>query len=129
VNEDERKIRDLLAVWEAATAAGDLPALLGLLADDIEFRIAGRRPLGKHGFAASFTAMLASNRVEAVSEPREVLIRGNLAYLSPNLRVTVTPLAGGTPRQTAGNALTVLRRNTSGTWLIASDANLLAPEP
>ncbi len=129
MNEDERKIRELLAAWETATAAGDLPELLGLLADDIEFPVAGRRPLGKHEFAAHFTEMLARHRVEAVSEPREVLIRGDLAYLSPNLRVTLTPRAGGAPRPMAGNALTVLRRNAKGNWLIARDANLLAPEP
>lgn len=125
MNDDERSIRDLLSSWEAATAAGDVPALLALLADDIEFPLAGRPPLSKQAFASEFASTLATHRVEPVKEPREVLIRGSLAYCWPNLRVTITPLAGGRAFQTAGNALTVLRRGADGAWLIARDANLV----
>ena len=126
--DDERQIRELLATWQAATAAGDVPTLLGLLADDIVFLVAGQPPLGKDEFAASFAAMLASHHVEPVAEPREVLVRGNLAYCWPSLRVAVTPRTGGATRRLADPTLTVLRRGANGGWLIARGASLLTPE-
>ena len=40
MNTDERAIRDIVAEWFEATAAGDLERLLPLMADDVVFGLA-----------------------------------------------------------------------------------------
>jgi len=44
MTEDERTIRDLVATWMAASQAGDLAAVLRLMADDVVFMVPGREP-------------------------------------------------------------------------------------
>ena len=39
---DEQAIRDLVALWHRATAAGDVDTVLGLMADDVVFLVAGQ---------------------------------------------------------------------------------------
>jgi uncharacterized protein (TIGR02246 family) len=43
MNADEQAIRDLVASWHRATAAGDVDAVLALMADDVIFLVAGHR--------------------------------------------------------------------------------------
>ena len=43
---DEQEIRQLVAAWMAATKAGDIETVLGLMADDVVFLMPGR-PLPK----------------------------------------------------------------------------------
>ena len=52
MSEDERAIRDLVARWMAASRAGDLDTVLGLMSDDALFLVPGREPFGKDAFAA-----------------------------------------------------------------------------
>ena len=42
MTDDERAIRDLVATWTAASQAGDVDAVLGLMTDDVIFMTAGR---------------------------------------------------------------------------------------
>ncbi len=47
---DEQQIRDLIATWLRASASGDLPTILDLMAEDVVFLIAGqkfRRQMGR----------------------------------------------------------------------------------
>jgi uncharacterized protein (TIGR02246 family) len=57
LNDDERAIRDLVATWMAASQAGDLETVLGLMADDVVFIVPGREPFGKEAFAAASQTM------------------------------------------------------------------------
>ena len=50
------------------------------------------------------------------------------AFLWTTLSVTVTPPDGSAAFERAGNTLTLLRR-LAGKWLLARDANMLAPAP
>ena len=52
MTDDERQIRNLVESWMAASKAGDLPALLELMTDDVVFMVPGREPFGKAEFAA-----------------------------------------------------------------------------
>jgi uncharacterized protein (TIGR02246 family) len=52
MTDDERAIRDLVATWMAASRAGDVETVLGLMADDVAFMVPGREPFGKEAFAA-----------------------------------------------------------------------------
>ena len=57
MSEDERAIRDLVATWMAASQAGDVATVLGLMADDVIFMVPGQEPFGKEAFAAASRSM------------------------------------------------------------------------
>ena len=51
---DEREIQAPVATWMAATRAGDLDTVLGLMAEDVVFLVHGREPMvGKAAYAAA----------------------------------------------------------------------------
>lgn len=127
---DEQQIRALLATWQAATQAGDVDTVLGLMTDDVVFLLPGRPPMDKAEFAAASRVPAGSPRpkFEGRSDVKEIHVEGDLAYMWTHLTVTVTPPGASQPMVRAGNTLTVLRR-VNGKWLLARDANLLAPVP
>jgi uncharacterized protein (TIGR02246 family) len=125
--DDERTIRELIQTWLGATQKGDLQTVLGLMADDVIFMVPGQNPFGKEAFAASFRA-LAGVRFETSSEIKELKLLGDWAYLRNYLEVTMTPGGGGAVLRRSGYTLTILRKEPDGRWLVARDANLLAPE-
>jgi uncharacterized protein (TIGR02246 family) len=124
---DERAIRELTETWLAATQKGDIQTVLGLMADDVVFMLPGQNPFGKEAFAASFKA-LSGVRFETSSEIKEIKLLGDWAYLRNYLEVTITPPGGGAPLRRSGHTLTILRKELDGRWLVARDANLLAPQ-
>jgi uncharacterized protein (TIGR02246 family) len=127
VSPDERAIRDVITTWLSASAAGDSQKLLSLMSDDVVFLVAGRPPFGKQEFAASQSS-LASHRIEATSDVREVVVAGDLAYARAQLAVTMTPTAGGKPLRRTGPTLSIFRRLGDGRWVLIRDANLLTVE-
>jgi uncharacterized protein (TIGR02246 family) len=127
IDADERAIRELTETWLAATQKGDIQTVLGLMADDVVFMLPGQNPFGKEAFAASFKA-LSGVRFETSSENKEIKLLGDWAYLRNYLEVTITPPGGGAPLRRSGHTLTILRKELDGRWLVARDANLLAPQ-
>lgn len=125
--DDERAIRELVQTWLAATQEGDIQTLLGLMADDVVFMIPGQNPFGKEAFSASFKA-LTGVRFETSSDIKEIKVLDDWAYLRNYLEVTMTPRNGGAPVRRSGYTLTILRKEPDGHWLVARDANLLAPQ-
>jgi uncharacterized protein (TIGR02246 family) len=125
---DAQAIRDSQKAWFDATAAGDLPGLLALMTEDMVFLTPGRPPFGRDAFASNFTAGLKKVRIQASGEFEEIVIVGEVAYGRGRLSVVITPHAGGAPQRLAGYTLSVYRRQPDGRWLMARDANLLAPE-
>lgn len=126
MQDDERAIRDLVATWLAASAAGDNERVLSLMADDVVFLVPGQPPMrGKAAFAAG-QAALKEFRIEGQSEIQEVRVFGGWAYCWNELSVVVTPLRGGAPVKRAGHALSILRKQPDGAWLVVRDANMLA---
>jgi uncharacterized protein (TIGR02246 family) len=127
---DEQAIRDLIAEWMSATAAGEPARLLGLMDEDVVFLTPGQPPMrGRDRFVAGLEAALAQVRIDPTSEVQEVQVAGELAYCWNRLDVTVTPLQGGEPGRRSGYTLTVLRKLSDGRWVISRDANLLTAEP
>ena len=124
---DEQQIRDLVATWMAATRAGDVDTVLGLMTDDVVFLVAGQPPFGKQRFAEMLRTPAGGPKPQIVghSEIQEIRVSGDWAFLWSRLRVEVTP-AGGKTNRRAGHTLTVLHK-TNGRWLLARDANLLTP--
>ena len=52
MHSDEDQIRQLIATWHAATRAGDIDTVLGLMTDDVVFLVPGRHPMRKAEFEA-----------------------------------------------------------------------------
>lgn len=128
MNADEQAIRDLVALWHGATAAGDVNTVLGLMAEDVVFFVAGQPPMkGRDSFERGIRGLLGQHRIESTGEVQEVVVSGSLAYCWAKLNVRVMPLAGGNATVRAGSALSIFRKRSNGPWGLVRDANLLSP--
>jgi uncharacterized protein (TIGR02246 family) len=127
MTEDERAIRTLVETWIAASAAGDVPTVLSLIADDAVFLVPGQKPFGKEAFATA-SAGMKDLRIEGKSDIQELRVVGDWAWLRSYLEVTVTPPGAAKPLRRSGYTLTILRKTAEGRWLLAPDANLLTLE-
>jgi uncharacterized protein (TIGR02246 family) len=96
------------------------------MSDDVVFMVPGKEPFGKEAFAAGSKGMTGL-QVDGKSEIVELKVLGEWAWMRNRLKVIVTPPAGQ-PIVRSGYTLTILRKNEEGRWVIARDANLLAPE-
>jgi uncharacterized protein (TIGR02246 family) len=124
--DDERHIRDLIDAWMAASKAGDVSALLGLMTEDVVFMTPGRPPFGKAGFTATSKSM-SGLAMDGQSEIQEIEVFGDYAYVRNHIRVTLTR-PGEAPKRLSGFAMSILRKEADGQWRIARDANLVMPE-
>ena len=126
---DEQKIRDLVAVWHRASAAGDLRQLIPLMAEDVVFLVRGHPPMrGREAFASSFQMVIQIFRIDSNCEIQEVQTAGDWAYVGNHQSVTMTPISVGSPKRRVGYTLSILRKTRDGSWILARDANLLAEE-
>jgi uncharacterized protein (TIGR02246 family) len=128
MDKDEQEIRRLVETWMAATKARDVETVLGLMTDDVVFLVPGRPPMDRAGFAAASKAQSkgAAPQIDGRSEIQEINVLGDWAYMWTRLSVAMTP-PGGPPTKRAGHTLSILRKQ-NGRWLLARDANMLAPE-
>jgi uncharacterized protein (TIGR02246 family) len=120
---DEQAIRELVATWMAASQAGDVETVLGLMTDDVIFMVPGREPFGKEAFATNARALKAVP-MEGESDIREIKVLGEWAYLRNYIAVTMAQ-PGAEPVRRAGYTLTILHKGADGKWRLARDANLL----
>jgi uncharacterized protein (TIGR02246 family) len=123
-SEDERAIRELVDTWMAASRAGDVETLLGLMTDDVLFTVAGREPFGKEEFRAASLAM-EGVRMDGHAGIREIEVLGDWAFIRNHIDLTVTP-PGGEPVHRAGYTLTILKKGADGRWRLHRDANLVS---
>ena len=122
---DERAVRDLVASWMAATKAGDVETILGLMTQDAVFMTAGRAPFGKAEFAAA-AAALPRLQIDGTSDIRELRVIGNVAYARSYVTVSTTP-PGGQPVRREGWTMSVFEKGSDGRWRLSRDANLMPP--
>src|SRR5262245_26593524 len=127
MTKDEQAIRDLIDTWMRASAAGDTKRALSLMAEDVVFLTPGRPPIrGRDEFAA----LAAGNppSMKGQSEVVEVMVHGDWAHAWTRLTVTVEPAGGGPTIRRSGNTLSIFKKKPDGSWVLARDANMLAPE-
>jgi uncharacterized protein (TIGR02246 family) len=111
-----------------ASLAGDLDRVLELMDENVVFLGAARPPMrGREAFAAASRAMEGKVRIDGKAEVQEVRTFGDWAYCWTELTVVMHPADGSAPIERRGPALSVLRRNRDGRWVIFRDANMLAP--
>ena len=123
MTDDESAIRDLVGTWMKASEAGDLNTVLSLMADDVIFMAPGREPFGKEEFRAASETM-KKVRLTGTSDIRELKVLGDWAYIRNYIEISVTP-PNGTAMQRRGYALSILRKQSDGTWVLWRDANLV----
>lgn len=130
MNKDELEIRQLVSTWMAASKAGDIEKVLSLMTDDVVLLVPGQPVMHKADFAAVAQMQSGQNapRFDVSSEIQEIKILGAWAFMRTKLTVIVTPPAGVQSVTRSGHTLTILKKQ-SGQWLLARDANLLAPVP
>jgi uncharacterized protein (TIGR02246 family) len=129
VQNDEREIRQLVATWMAATKSGDIDTVLSLMADDVVFLLPGQPPMrGKSAFASAAKAHSTQEapRFDGTSEIQEIQVLGDWAFMWTKLSVVVTQPGTAASTRRAGHTLSILRKQ-NGKWLLARDANMLAP--
>ena len=126
MSDDERAIAGLVETWLAASQSGDIPKVLGLMADDVVFMVPGQEPFGKAAFASS-AEKLKDVRMQATSDIKEITVLGDWAFCRTRLTVTMTP-PNGKPARRSGYTMSILRKKPDGAWVIARDANLLTTE-
>jgi uncharacterized protein (TIGR02246 family) len=126
--DDEQEIRQLVSTWMAASKAGDVETVLSLMADDVVFLVPGQPVMRKAGFAAAARAQAGPDapRFDGSSEIQEIKVLGDWAFMWTRLTVVVTPPGGAQPMTRAGHTLTILKQQ-GGKWVLARDANMLAP--
>lgn len=125
---DEEQIRQLVATWHMASKAGDVDTILSLMTDDVVFLVPGGAPMNKEKFASLSRVPPGGTppKIDSKSEIQEIQVAGDWAFMWTKLAVTIKPDGGGPSMERAGHTLTVLQR-INGKWLLARDANLLAP--
>jgi uncharacterized protein (TIGR02246 family) len=124
MTDDERAIRDLVATWMKASEAGDVNAVLSLMADEVIFTVPGREPFGKDVFRAASEAM-KNVRLTGTSDIREIKVLGNWAYIRSYIEIALMPPDGAAMRR-KGYTLSILRKQSDGKWVLWRDANLVA---
>ena len=125
---DEQEIRELVSRWMAASKAGDVDTVLSLMADDVVFLVPGQPVMRKADFASKARAQSGQDapQIDGSSEIQEIKVLGEWAFMWTRLTVVMTPPNGAQPVRRAGHTLTILKKQ-NGRWVIARDANLLAP--
>jgi uncharacterized protein (TIGR02246 family) len=124
---DEQAIRQLVSTWMEATKAGDTAKVLSLMTDDVVFLVTGREPMRKAEFEAQSRAQVGKDapQFDGASDIQEIKVLGDWAFMWQKLSVTITPSNGPQMRR-AGHTLTIFQKQ-NGRWVLARDANLLAP--
>jgi uncharacterized protein (TIGR02246 family) len=124
MTDDERAIRNLVALWMKASEAGDVDTVLSLMADDVIFMVPGREPFGKEAFHTA-SAGMKNVRLTGTSSIREIKVLGDWAFIRNYIEITITP-SDGDAMQRRGYTLSILRKQTDGRWVLWRDANLVA---
>ena len=125
---DEHEIRELVATWMAATWAGDTEKLLFFLADHLVFMLPGQPPQ-KRKKTICKAAQATTNQqtqFDGTGEIQEIQVLGDWAFMWTKLSVVVTQPGNATPMTRAGHTLSILKKQ-NGKWVLARDANMLAP--
>ena len=72
---EAQQIRDLVATWASASAAGDLEAIKPLMDEDILFLTAGAEPFGRDVFIQHFENNVQQMNLNVRADVREVEVR------------------------------------------------------
>ena len=120
---NEDAVREIIKVrdaWTEAVKAKDVERLMSLLADDIVMMHPNRPAIiGLAANRADLTAAFEKFQVDQSVLSDEIVVAGEWAFDRSRATTTLTPVAGGAPVTARSKAITMLRRQTDGSWKIA----------
>ena len=80
-DQDNKKIREVVATWMRATTEGDLETVLSLIAEDAVFLLPDQPPMrGREAFAAALRSALGQVRIEGKPDIQEIYVAGRYAF-------------------------------------------------
>ena len=111
-----------------ASKAGDVQKVLSLMTDDVVFLMPGQSVMRKADFAAAMQARSrqGSLDIDPSSDVQEIIVHGDWAFMWTRLTVAMSSSTNRERMVRAGHTLTILQKQ-NGKWLVARDANMLAP--
>jgi ketosteroid isomerase-like protein len=106
------------STWIQCERARDIPGVLALCSDEIEFRppdappVIGRVPVSAY-------LMQGNTQIHQVEiSDLRIRVSNELAYLTANYSTTFSSLENMTPKTTSGSHLWILKRQ-GATWLVS----------
>jgi hypothetical protein len=85
-DQDNEKIREVVATWMRATAEGDLETVLSLIAEDAVFLLPDQPPMrGREAFAAALRSALGQVHIEGKPDIEEIYVAGDYSSILLNL--------------------------------------------
>ncbi len=127
--DDEQAIRKLAADWKVAIKNKDVPRLLTFITDDAVFLTSNTPPLkGKKAVESLFRDIFARFNAEQETTNEEIEVDGDRAFTWGTDALTLTPVAGGKLIKLKGYGMTILQRQSDGSWRIMRGINNMTPE-
>jgi uncharacterized protein (TIGR02246 family) len=125
----ERAICELADGWTAAIKEQDCGRLASMVTEDVVFLPSGFPPIrGRaaveamyRNFFPQFSSVLQTVSLE------EVGVSGDWAFVWGTETTVLTPKGGGPAIEMAGKGMSILRRQSDGTWQFARAINNAAP--
>jgi uncharacterized protein (TIGR02246 family) len=129
MSNDEKAIRETVALWMKASMDGDIETVLGLMTDDVVFMVVGQEPFGKDAFRQGAKNMGTQYRMNGASEIEEVTVLGDWAYARSHISIVMEPVKDARLIHRSGFSMSIWRKDADGRWRIARDANMTTTDP
>ena len=128
---DEQAIRNLTEDWLAAVKAKDITRLINMVAEDCIFLPPGHPPIrGRQAVEAMYNTFFPQfSSVEQRATLDEIEVAGDWAFAWGAESFDLVPLAGSQPIHMEGKAMSILQRQSDGTWKFARGINNTTPRP
>ena len=127
--DDARAIEELTRQWIEAVQAKNIGRLLSLVTDDVVFLPPVGPPIkGKTAVGDLYRSLFAQFDLEQTASADEIEVNGDWAFSWGAERLKLSPCDGGQPIRLSGKGMTILRRQTDGSWIFARGINNSSPE-
>jgi uncharacterized protein (TIGR02246 family) len=128
---DRNAILMLLDKWRLATRAKDIHAILELVTDDVVFLPSSVPPIkGKEAVGEMYRAFFPRYReIKHEAAIEEVRVAGDWAFLWGTDELRLTPESGETEIHMKGKGLSILKRQSDGSWRFWRGINNMTQKP
>lgn len=131
VEADVAAINEIWIQYASSFSSGDLDSWISLWADHgIQMAPDAPAVIGKEQIRAKYESIFPQFIFKLAIANEEVRVAGDWAFSTGTYTASITPKAEGETAEVAGKYLTILERQTDGSWKIVRDCfNSNAPPP
>lgn len=128
---DVAAINDIWTRYAGSISSGDLDSWISLWADNgIQMAPDAPAVIGKEQIRAKYESIFPQFIFKMAITNEEVRVGGDWAFSRGTYTASITPKAGGETAEIDGKYLTILERQTDGSWKIVRDCfNSSVPPP